>query len=196
MKIRSVEPIEVAAPAGESSSPWSSTVILVKVTTANGAVGWGEAPTTLMTAPVRESVREVARFYEGRDLEQHAAALRSFEVYSFYHGPGRWRRRARSPPWTSPATTWSDARRGCPYPPSSAGRSAGACGPIRTAGTPTVSSRRVRGKGTDDGSLGIPRSKVRPVRRRVSARSRRKDSPAPSPGSGRSATRSGSTWTF
>ncbi|HTT45595.1 MAG TPA: mandelate racemase/muconate lactonizing enzyme family protein, partial [Thermoplasmata archaeon] len=84
MKIRSVEPIEVAAPAGEASSPWSSTVILVKVTTANGAVGWGEAPTTLMTAPVRESVREVARFYEGAELEDHAAALRRFEVYSFY----------------------------------------------------------------------------------------------------------------
>jgi gluconate/galactonate dehydratase len=84
MKIRSVEPIEVAAPAGEASSPWSSTVILVRVTTANGAIGWGEAPTTLMTAPVRESVREVARFYEGRELEDHGAALRSFEVYSFY----------------------------------------------------------------------------------------------------------------
>ena len=84
MKIRSVEPIEVAAPAGEASSPWSSTVILVRVTTANGAVGWGEAPTTLMTAPVRESVREVARFYEGTELEDHAAALRRFEVYSFY----------------------------------------------------------------------------------------------------------------
>ncbi len=84
MKIQSVEPIEVAAPAGEASSPWSSTVILVKVTTGNGAVGWGEAPTTLMTAPVRESVREVARFYEGVELDRHAEALRRFEIYSFY----------------------------------------------------------------------------------------------------------------
>ena len=41
MKIQTVEPIEVAAPADELSSPWSSTVILVRVTTANGAVGWG-----------------------------------------------------------------------------------------------------------------------------------------------------------
>jgi len=84
MKIQSVEPIEVAAPADELSSPWSSTVILVKVTTSNGAVGWGEAPTTLMTHPVRESVREVARFYEGRALHDHAACLREFERYSFY----------------------------------------------------------------------------------------------------------------
>ena len=84
MKIQSVEPIEVAAPSDELSSPWSSTVILLKVTTANGAVGWGEAPTTLMTHPVRESVREVGRFYEGRDLADHGAALREFERYSFY----------------------------------------------------------------------------------------------------------------
>jgi gluconate/galactonate dehydratase len=84
MKIQTVEPIEVAAPADELSSPWSSTVILVKVTTADGAVGWGEAPTTLMTHPVRESVREVARFYEGHSLDEHAACLREFERYSFY----------------------------------------------------------------------------------------------------------------
>lgn len=85
MKIRSVEPIEVAAPEGERSSPWSSTVILVKVTTQDGAVGWGESPTTLMTLPVRESVREVARFFEGRELSDHASAFREFTRYSFYH---------------------------------------------------------------------------------------------------------------
>ncbi len=84
MKIRSVEPIELAAPSDERSSPWGSTILLVRVTTANGAVGWGEAPTTLMTRPVLESVREVARFYEGKELEGHAAALREFERYSFY----------------------------------------------------------------------------------------------------------------
>jgi gluconate/galactonate dehydratase len=84
MKITTVEPIELAAPADELSSPWSSTVILVKVTTSTGAVGWGEAPTTLMTHPVRESVREVARFYAGHELSEHAACLREFERYSFY----------------------------------------------------------------------------------------------------------------
>jgi len=84
MKIVTVEPIEVAAPAGELSSPWSSTVILVKVTTSSGAIGWGEAPTTLMTHPVRESVREVSRFYEGHDVRDHAGCLREFERYSFY----------------------------------------------------------------------------------------------------------------
>jgi gluconate/galactonate dehydratase len=84
MKIRTVEPVELVAPAGERSSPWSSTVLLVKVTTSNGAVGWGEAPTTLMTLPVRESVREVARFYEGEDLADLHRAFERFERYSFY----------------------------------------------------------------------------------------------------------------
>jgi len=84
VNVQSVEPIEVAAPSGEASSPWSSTVILVKVTTSTGAVGWGEAPTTLMTHPVRESVREVARFYEGHPLQDHPSCLREFERYSFY----------------------------------------------------------------------------------------------------------------
>jgi L-alanine-DL-glutamate epimerase-like enolase superfamily enzyme len=84
MNINAVEPIEVAAPSDELSSPWSSTVILVKVTTSNGAVGWGQAPTTLMTHPVRESVREVARFYVGHPLADHVACLREFERYSFY----------------------------------------------------------------------------------------------------------------
>jgi gluconate/galactonate dehydratase len=84
MRIRSVESVEVAAPADELSSPWSSTVILVRVTTANGATGWGEAPTTLMTHAVGASVPEVARFYEGHELHDLAACLREFERYSFY----------------------------------------------------------------------------------------------------------------
>jgi gluconate/galactonate dehydratase len=83
-RIAEVEPIEVAAPAGEASSPWSSTVVLVKVTTSSGAVGWGEAPTTLMTRPVFESVAEVGRFYQGRPLHAHRAAFAEFSRYSFY----------------------------------------------------------------------------------------------------------------
>ncbi len=84
MKIAHVEPIELAAPGDELSSPWSSTVVLVRLETASGAVGWGEAPTTLMTRPVVESVREVARFFEGRDLADAPRATREFERYSFY----------------------------------------------------------------------------------------------------------------
>ncbi|HKS59335.1 MAG TPA: mandelate racemase/muconate lactonizing enzyme family protein [Thermoplasmata archaeon] len=85
MKIRTVEPIVLAAPEGEASSPWSSTVLLTRVTTTDGRVGWGEAPTTLMTLPVRESVREVARVYEGSDVHDLGASFERFCRYSFYH---------------------------------------------------------------------------------------------------------------
>ncbi len=60
-------------------------MVLVKVTTDTGAVGWGEAPTTLMTLPVRESVREVARFYTGKELHDSARNFSEFCRYSFYH---------------------------------------------------------------------------------------------------------------
>jgi gluconate/galactonate dehydratase len=83
-KIRSVEPIVTGSLQGEPSSPWSSTMVLVKVTTSHGQVGWGEAPTTLMTLPVKESVREVARFYEGRPIEDHGRCFSEFNRYSFY----------------------------------------------------------------------------------------------------------------
>jgi gluconate/galactonate dehydratase len=82
--IRNVEAIELAAPAGEASSPWSSTVVFVRVTTSDGAIGWGEAPTTLMTRPVFDSVAEVGRFYTGRPLHGHRAAFAEFDRYSFY----------------------------------------------------------------------------------------------------------------
>jgi gluconate/galactonate dehydratase len=84
MAIRDVEPIQLSAPHDEPSSPWASTVILVRVTTDDGAVGWGEAPTTLMTRPVFESVREVARFYQGRELADCARAFQEFGRFSFY----------------------------------------------------------------------------------------------------------------
>ncbi|MCI4352780.1 MAG: mandelate racemase/muconate lactonizing enzyme family protein [Thermoplasmata archaeon] len=59
-------------------------MVLVRVTTSNGQVGWGEAPTTLMTLPIRESVKEVARFYEGRPLDGQHRAFSDFCRYSFY----------------------------------------------------------------------------------------------------------------
>jgi gluconate/galactonate dehydratase len=59
-------------------------MVLVRVTTSTGQVGWGEAPTTLMTLPVRESVKEVARFFEGQPLDEHRRCFSEFGRYSFY----------------------------------------------------------------------------------------------------------------
>ncbi len=69
---------------GEKSSPWSSTIIVLRLTTSDGIVGYGEAPTTLMTKPVMEEAKEIARILKGKDptdIEKNA-----LEVYkhSFY----------------------------------------------------------------------------------------------------------------
>jgi len=59
-------------------------MVLVRVTTTTGQVGWGEAPTTLMTLPVKESVKEVARFYEGQPVDDQQRCFSEFGRYSFY----------------------------------------------------------------------------------------------------------------
>ena len=55
-KIKDIEILELGEKGREISSPWSSTILLVKFTTDDGLVGFGEAPTTLMTLPVKESM--------------------------------------------------------------------------------------------------------------------------------------------
>ena len=62
-KIKEIEIYNVSEKTSEKSSPWSSTMIIVKVTTSDGIVGYGEAPTTLMTLPVKESAEEVKRVF-------------------------------------------------------------------------------------------------------------------------------------
>jgi gluconate/galactonate dehydratase len=59
-------------------------MVLVRIETSSGQVGWGEAPTTLMTLPVKESVKEVARFYEGQPLDDHHRCFSEYGRYSFY----------------------------------------------------------------------------------------------------------------
>lgn len=82
-KIRNVEILELGE-EGEKSSPWSSTIILVKLTTADGLVGYGEAPTTLMTRPVYEQAREVARIFKGKEVNEIRKNYLDFFRHSFY----------------------------------------------------------------------------------------------------------------
>ncbi len=69
---------------GERSSPWSSTIVVLRMTTSDGIVGYGEAPTTLMTKPVIDEAKEIARILKGKDPTE--IERNSFEVYkhSFY----------------------------------------------------------------------------------------------------------------
>ena len=66
-KIKNIDIYELGSPE-EKSSPWSSTILILKLTSSNGNIGFGEAPTTLMTLPVKESLREVSRIFQDKKL--------------------------------------------------------------------------------------------------------------------------------
>ena len=46
---------------------WASSAIILKLTTSDGVVGYGEAVPTLRVQPVVASLNEVGRLYKGRD---------------------------------------------------------------------------------------------------------------------------------
>ena len=83
-KIKNVEIYELGEKGREISSPWSSTILLVKLTSSDGLTGWGEAPTTFMTIPVRESMREVERIFKGADFFNVERNIFDFYRNSFY----------------------------------------------------------------------------------------------------------------
>ncbi len=82
--IRNIEIFELGSKGKESSSPWSSTILLVRLTSADGQIGYGEAPTTFMTMSVRESMNEVARTFSGKDFFNVEENLNGFYRDSFY----------------------------------------------------------------------------------------------------------------
>jgi len=82
-KITNIEIIELGE-EGEKSSPWSSTILVLRLTTSDGVVGYGETPTTLMTRPVYEQMREVARLFINKDVENINGNYFEFYKNSFY----------------------------------------------------------------------------------------------------------------
>ncbi|MEM0155841.1 MAG: mandelate racemase/muconate lactonizing enzyme family protein [Thermoplasmataceae archaeon] len=82
--IKDIDIIELGEKGREVSSPWSSTILLVKLTSSDGKVGFGEAPTTLMTLPVKESMKEVQRVFSGADFFQVERNVKEFYRHSFY----------------------------------------------------------------------------------------------------------------
>ncbi len=83
-KIRKIDILELGEKGKEISSPWSSTILLVKLTSEDGLVGYGEAPTTLMTLPVRESMEEVKRVFQDADFFNVERNVKEFYRHSFY----------------------------------------------------------------------------------------------------------------
>ncbi len=83
-KIKDVEIFELGEMGAEKSSPWSSTILVVRMTTSDGIVGYGEASTTLMTLPIYEELKEVSRVLIGREVTEIENNYMEVYKHSFY----------------------------------------------------------------------------------------------------------------
>ncbi|EQB73004.1 MAG: hypothetical protein AMDU4_FER2C00110G0004 [Ferroplasma sp. Type II] len=81
--IKDIEIYELGS-SEEKSSPWSSTILILKLTSTEGRVGFGEAPTTMMTLPVKESMNEVARVFQNKNYFDIEKNLRDYYKNAFY----------------------------------------------------------------------------------------------------------------
>jgi len=82
-KIKDIDIFELGE-NGENSSPWGSTLLILRLVTSDGEVGYGEAPTTLMTRSVYEQMREVKRVFINKDVEEIRRNYLEFYKHSFY----------------------------------------------------------------------------------------------------------------
>ena len=66
------------------SATWAANSIILKLTTSDGVVGYGEAVPTLRVQPVIQSLREVARVYLGRDPIEVEQNWHEWHKHDFY----------------------------------------------------------------------------------------------------------------
>ena len=66
--ILEVEPHILHRPGEEGSAPWASYVLLVKVTTKDGRVGWGETLSSIRVNSVAKMVKVLSSVMRGRDV--------------------------------------------------------------------------------------------------------------------------------
>jgi L-alanine-DL-glutamate epimerase-like enolase superfamily enzyme len=84
MKISEIEVYQLGEPASPGSATWAGNSILLKLTTSDGNVGYGEAVPTLRVQPVIQSLREVARVYTGRDPLDMELNIHEWHKHDFY----------------------------------------------------------------------------------------------------------------
>src|SRR2546427_12580362 len=67
LKITDFEIYQLGEPSSQGSATWAGNSIVLKLTTSDGTIGYGEAVPTLRVQPAIQSLREVGREYKGRD---------------------------------------------------------------------------------------------------------------------------------
>src|SRR2546425_5231428 len=89
LKITDVEIYQLGERASPGSATWASNSILLKLTTSDGTVGFGEAVPTLRVPPVIQSLRDVEPVYKGKDpldgeRYMHGSPKAGFYIASFF----------------------------------------------------------------------------------------------------------------
>ncbi len=83
MKISQIEPIVLSSKEGGAAT-WASSMILVKMTTSNGEVGYGEAVPTLRVLSVFSALRQVSKAYVGKEVEEVEKNYHEWYKQDFY----------------------------------------------------------------------------------------------------------------
>ena len=84
MKITNVNVYQLGVKSAPGSAAWAANSIILKLTTSDGTVGYGEAVPTLRTQPVIQSLHEVARVYVGRDPMKVEENWHEWHKHDFY----------------------------------------------------------------------------------------------------------------
>ncbi|MDG6922208.1 MAG: mandelate racemase/muconate lactonizing enzyme family protein [Nitrososphaerota archaeon] len=84
MKISNIDVYQLGQPAGAGGATWAGNSILLKLTTSDGIVGYGEAVPTLRVQPVIQSLKEVARVYKGKDPLDVEKNMHEWHKHDFY----------------------------------------------------------------------------------------------------------------
>jgi L-alanine-DL-glutamate epimerase-like enolase superfamily enzyme len=84
LKITDIVVYQVGQPDAAGGATWAGNSILVKLTTSDGLVGWGEAVPTLRVQPVIQSIHEAARVYKGKDPLNVELNMHEWHKHDFY----------------------------------------------------------------------------------------------------------------
>ncbi|MDG6910502.1 MAG: mandelate racemase/muconate lactonizing enzyme family protein [Nitrososphaerota archaeon] len=84
MKISDFEIFTLGEPAKAGGATWAGISIILRVTTSDGLVGYGEAVPTLRVRPVVESLKEVGRLYKGKDPSDFELNQHEWHKHDFY----------------------------------------------------------------------------------------------------------------
>ncbi|MCH1770319.1 MULTISPECIES: mandelate racemase/muconate lactonizing enzyme family protein [Metallosphaera] len=83
MKIQEITPF-VLSSKEKGSATWASTMIVVKVTTSDGMIGYGEAVPTLRVKPVFSAIQQVSKGYLGKEVERVERNYHEWYKQDFY----------------------------------------------------------------------------------------------------------------